>query len=237
MQRLDRQLGAVLVEEPQPNAHTNDQQNDQRAGALTHGKRGQRRGHEQDQQRIAQLTHQNRKRPRPMAAQRIGPDLCQPRLCLVARETVDRARQAPQHIVGRERGGRRQRQGLPVRPHRRHTSLNKRGHRPIPAHIGSDTSAPSGQGHLTWSRACSRQVLGCSRSLIAIAARLPLKAASFIGRYPPGAPRFVRRPSKLRRLDVESRAGCYQRRVRTCHGYGFPATRIGVGADVRSPGA
>ncbi len=92
VQRLDRQLGAVLVEEPQPDAEADDQQDDQRAGALTDGKRGQRRGHEQDQQRIAQLTRQHRERPRAMAAQRVGPNLGQPRRRLVARKAGGGAR-------------------------------------------------------------------------------------------------------------------------------------------------
>jgi hypothetical protein len=61
---------------------------------------------EQDQQRIAQLTHKHRERPRAVATR--WPDLCQPRPRLVVRETVGRALHAPQHLVGRERRGRRQ---------------------------------------------------------------------------------------------------------------------------------
>jgi hypothetical protein len=151
VQRLDRQLGAVLVEKPQPDAQTDDQKDDRGAGALTHGKRSQRRGHEQDQQRIAQLTCQHRERARAMAAQSVSPDLGQPHPCLVVRQASGCALQAPKDIVGRERRGRHERQRPPGRPPRRRAGLIDGGHRPMVARqtprrglpgIGRSTARP-----------------------------------------------------------------------------------------------
>ena len=105
VQRLDRQLGAVLVEEPEPDAQADDQQDDQRAGALTDDERGQRRGHEQDQQRIAQLAHQHRERPRAVAAQRVWPDSRQPYPGLVPREAAHGAIETGEDIIGGQLGG------------------------------------------------------------------------------------------------------------------------------------
>src|SRR5450759_393038 len=85
---------------------------------------------------------------------------------------------------------------------------------------------------MTWSRARSRQVLGCLRSLIAIAARLPLTAASFIGRYPP-EPRGLCGPHGHTGEPAQSRRASS---VRQCWRFGSYAepTTYGFAAAVCS---
>ena len=63
--------------------------------------------HEQDQQRIAQLTHQHRERARAMAAQSVGPHLGQLHPRLLVREAGGGALHAPQDILFRQRRRRR----------------------------------------------------------------------------------------------------------------------------------
>src|SRR6266702_2195585 len=88
MQRLDRTLGAVLIEEAEPDAQAADQKNDQRVEALAYKERGQRRSEQQHEQRVAQLAGEHGERPRAVAAQRIRAHYPQPPLCLRSRESL-----------------------------------------------------------------------------------------------------------------------------------------------------
>lgn len=78
MQRLDRTLGAVLVEEAEADAEAADQEDDQGVRSLPHEGRGERGGEEKEQERVAQLPAENGERAGAMAAQRVRADRAQP---------------------------------------------------------------------------------------------------------------------------------------------------------------
>ena len=86
VKRLDRALRAVLVEEAQPDAEADDRQDDRCVGALADEERGQGRSDQEDQQRIAQLTHEHRQRPGAVASQRVRPHLLQAAVRVLAGE-------------------------------------------------------------------------------------------------------------------------------------------------------
>jgi hypothetical protein len=53
---------AVLVDEPEPDAHGDDHQDDDRVGGVAHECRHDRCAYEENQQRVAELIQQNAER-------------------------------------------------------------------------------------------------------------------------------------------------------------------------------
>ena len=115
MQRLDRPLGAVLIEEAEPDAQAADQKDDQRVEALADKERGQRGSEQQHEQRVAQLAGEHRERPRAVTAKRVRSCEPQPPLCLRTRESLGAGIQACEHLLGGSRGGRGEAEREPVR--------------------------------------------------------------------------------------------------------------------------
>ena len=116
VQRLDRPLGAVLVEEAQPDAQADDRQDDRSVGAFADEERGQCRGDQEDQQRIAQLAHQHRERPGAVASQRVRPCFLQAAVRLLAGEPGGVAVEALEHLPWRQCRRLAQGYGAPILP-------------------------------------------------------------------------------------------------------------------------
>ena len=103
VQRLDRALRAVLVEEAEPDAEPADQEDDERVGALADEGGGDRRREQQEEQRVAELPAQDGERARPVAAQRVRADLSQPPAGLGARQPPRAGAQPAQGLADGER--------------------------------------------------------------------------------------------------------------------------------------
>ncbi len=86
VQRLDRLLRAVFVEEAQADAHQHDAADDQRLGAITDDGRDDGRHEKQEQQVAAELADENRKRADAVRQQHVRPIDGQTLACLDARE-------------------------------------------------------------------------------------------------------------------------------------------------------
>ena len=73
MQRLDRALGAELVKEAESDTEAADQEDDHRVRAFADERRRKGGAEQQEQERVTQLSRQDRERLRTMAAQAFGP--------------------------------------------------------------------------------------------------------------------------------------------------------------------
>ena len=106
VQSRDSARRAVLAHEPEAHAEPADQEDDQRVGAFAeeHGRDG---GHEQqNQERTAQLAHEDRDGSHAVAAERVRADAREPARRFRAREPIGVRVEAAQHLAGRQRGRR-----------------------------------------------------------------------------------------------------------------------------------
>ena len=105
MKRLDRLLGAILVDETEPDRESDDRQDDGGLGAVADDCREHRRADEEKQQVALELAQEHLERARTVAAQDIRPVQGEPSRRFVAGEPR-RARAQPfEHVLGRDRGG------------------------------------------------------------------------------------------------------------------------------------
>jgi hypothetical protein len=120
VQRGDRHLGAVLVDEAQPHAQDDDRGDDGPVGGVAGGGGDARGGQQQDQQRVAELAAQDPKGGHPVGGQHVAADTSQPAGGLVGGEAGLGAAQLLEHHTHRLTRGGCKVERRPLWPCRRH---------------------------------------------------------------------------------------------------------------------
>ena len=94
-------LGAVLVDEPEPDRHGEDHADDHRVAALADEVGRDRGGQQQAEQRRAQLVPEHRQQPRPVRGHGVGPPLGLPRRDILIGQSLFGDAQVVQHVRNR----------------------------------------------------------------------------------------------------------------------------------------
>ena len=99
VQRGDRALGAVLVDEAQADAEHHDRGDDPAVGGLTRGRGHEGRGEQQDEQRVAQLSDEHPERGDPVLGEDVATEPGAPLLDLRRGEPAFAAAERRQHVT------------------------------------------------------------------------------------------------------------------------------------------
>ena len=96
------QLRPVFVEETQADAESDDHGDDHGIGAASGESRHQRRREQKDQDRVPELTEEDRCRTNPMRTECVGPEPTQSVRCFARREPFRTASETRKNLVGRK---------------------------------------------------------------------------------------------------------------------------------------